>query len=604
MPDQFTVFTEGFAPSYNSDQAAKFRQLWLLKKDASNNYGLHYDPYSKQFVFSKRYPVTGDYVNLVTNGDFSNGTTGWSNLIGSTASVSGNTLSITGNGGSGSPGFAQSITVPASVGRKIYYRAKLRITNSSCSGLTIYLKNESDVDVASPVQFQNAPTINTWYEKGIILTTTSTSYSSIRPYARHSYADAATANGKVMEVQNVFAIDLTATFGAGNEPTKEWCDANLTWNHVEVVDLESSIQSFSEFQAHNILCEQSSSGMAMRILKNGSTIEKITNENTYHMPGDYSLYKLTRDVSGNEADAYGKNIKIFPNIIFSESQATELLNRADIYNSNRLLLPNNNYYTLAAAQLYSNNTPTRKVIGNFTTSRIENKIEAWNKHQMDMGVIRCKKDIVLDGLVLWLEGEDFKNSPPSATWKDRSPRGNHATASGFAYTEASGSDGQGGVKFDGVDDCFVMTQALDVKTFFVDIIFSSSIDKTSSPKAIIRKTKAPGGDLNYGASTSLLADEVITVSAGGHRTSVKNITIQAGFHQIVWRDNGSSWDIFLDGVKQTVATAYAYEALSLSASEYIGRSGTIYLDQKIKRLLNYNRALTDEEIQQNYQASL
>jgi len=30
---------------------------------------------------------------------------------------------------------------------------------------------------------------------------------------------------------DVFLIDLTATFGAGNEPTKAWCDANL--NYVE-----------------------------------------------------------------------------------------------------------------------------------------------------------------------------------------------------------------------------------------------------------------------------------------------------------------------------------------------------------------------------------
>lgn len=28
---------------------------------------------------------------------------------------------------------------------------------------------------------------------------------------------------------NVLVVDLTETFGAGNEPTKEWCDENIEW---------------------------------------------------------------------------------------------------------------------------------------------------------------------------------------------------------------------------------------------------------------------------------------------------------------------------------------------------------------------------------------
>jgi hypothetical protein len=30
-------------------------------------------------------------------------------------------------------------------------------------------------------------------------------------------------------MKNRLAVDLTATFGAGNEPTKDWCDANLSF---------------------------------------------------------------------------------------------------------------------------------------------------------------------------------------------------------------------------------------------------------------------------------------------------------------------------------------------------------------------------------------
>ena len=30
-----------------------------------------------------------------------------------------------------------------------------------------------------------------------------------------------------------------------------------------------------------------------------------------------------------------------------------------------------------------------------------------------------KKDIVKNGLILWLDGRDFKNSPPSTLWRDK-----------------------------------------------------------------------------------------------------------------------------------------------------------------------------------------
>ena len=46
---------------------------------------------------------------------------------------------------------------------------------------------------------------------------------------RHRYVDAATANGKVMEVQKVLSINLTATFGAGNEPSLG--ERNLLFNN-------------------------------------------------------------------------------------------------------------------------------------------------------------------------------------------------------------------------------------------------------------------------------------------------------------------------------------------------------------------------------------
>ncbi|MDR3600958.1 MAG: Ig-like domain-containing protein [Desulfosporosinus sp.] len=65
-------------------------------------------------------------------------------------------------------------------------------------------------------------------------------------------------------------------------------------------------------------------------------------------------------------------------------------------------------------------------------------------------------DYIKTGLVMYLSGKDFSNSPPTSLWIDRSASGNNGTAYGFAYTTSSGSDGAGGVKGDGISsyiDC-------------------------------------------------------------------------------------------------------------------------------------------------------
>ena len=75
-----------------------------------------------------------------------------------------------------------------------------------------YSPNGAEVRVTSPVQ-------NQWYELSNV---GNASHSNFE--LGHWYSSAEIASGKVMEVDYAYAINLTATFGAGNEPTKEQCD--------------------------------------------------------------------------------------------------------------------------------------------------------------------------------------------------------------------------------------------------------------------------------------------------------------------------------------------------------------------------------------------
>jgi prepilin-type N-terminal cleavage/methylation domain-containing protein len=181
-----------------------------------NNFCLEYRKGTNTYaVDSNSQPVPGVCLaNLITNGDFSNGATGWP-AFGSADSVSSNVLTDTGNG-TGAVAYVQATVYNTNNNDKYYKSAWARVTNNVCQNITFRMMNATIADhgIVNPVQ-------NQWYKiTGISTSTQTTGYFPIW----HQYADAATANGKVMQVQNVLVIDLTATFGAGNEPTQAQMD--------------------------------------------------------------------------------------------------------------------------------------------------------------------------------------------------------------------------------------------------------------------------------------------------------------------------------------------------------------------------------------------
>lgn len=160
--------------------------------------------------------ISHDAVNLVTNGDFSNGVTGWT-AANSTLSALNNILSVTGDGSGSVPQTHNITPTPAIPTKKMYALAKLKITNAVATFYGLIVNGStggtsSYIAKATPVQ-NNVNVVS-----GIV-TLPSNVTGNIRLSVYHQYASAATANGKVMEVQQVIAIDLTALYGAGNEPT-------------------------------------------------------------------------------------------------------------------------------------------------------------------------------------------------------------------------------------------------------------------------------------------------------------------------------------------------------------------------------------------------
>lgn len=167
------------------------------------------------------YPLT----NLVENGNFANGTTGWAVGTSATIAVVETILSITATGSYAYGSTSYVTSLAAANGKKIYIRAKCKVTSANCTNIFVNMTGSTGGNVLN--FSQTTPTQNTVYTVSGIITCNATMTGNIKIEFRHSYADAATANGKVMEAQNVMAYDLTTIFGTGNEPTAPELDAIL-----------------------------------------------------------------------------------------------------------------------------------------------------------------------------------------------------------------------------------------------------------------------------------------------------------------------------------------------------------------------------------------
>ena len=172
-----------------------------------------------------KYSIT----NIVQNGSFENGTTNW-NLYNSTYSdivledtnhvmvmKSTNDEDYTG-------GATQTISTPIA-DHKYYGRLKLKTSSDYTASDSRFEIWTTDVTNARYVYFYKKDIkTSTWRNVSNIVTVVDSEYLTnrtwiIRNFSRKSNVD--------IYVDDVIIIDLTATFGSGNEPSKAWCDENI-----------------------------------------------------------------------------------------------------------------------------------------------------------------------------------------------------------------------------------------------------------------------------------------------------------------------------------------------------------------------------------------
>ena len=174
---------------------------------------------------SDEFPAT----NLIVNGNFSKGTVNWGSQF-TTITAANNVLTAT---ATGQLPFARVFShtgnrnIKGVTGKKIYARSLQRINDDSCVSMNFVLQNTTvKYDTFKMV---NNPENSKWYDMSAIITLPQSVDGIDVGVAFHAdYASKEIALGKTMNIKDVIVIDLTETFGSGNEPNKEEMDNILS----------------------------------------------------------------------------------------------------------------------------------------------------------------------------------------------------------------------------------------------------------------------------------------------------------------------------------------------------------------------------------------
>ena len=170
------------------------------------------DNLKQDYANQVEFPIT----NLVTNGDFSNGTTGYTIIGASSQSINNGKLKVNFNGSSYTPQVQSHLNLIE--GRKYYISLEY---------------NSNDLTNSKMVRFEPSPFL-TVYDSvsnpakfSIVITGVSGKNTLI--LMNNGYTNHLPLSTEWLECGNIIMVDLTEAFGAGNEPTKEEMDELMTY---------------------------------------------------------------------------------------------------------------------------------------------------------------------------------------------------------------------------------------------------------------------------------------------------------------------------------------------------------------------------------------
>ena len=204
---------------------------------------------------------------------------------------------------------------------------------------------------------------------------------------------------------------------------------------------------------------------------------------------------------------------------------------------------------------------------------------------------------VKDGLVLWYDFKGMTNNDVSKdVAKDLSGNGNNGTLQNFAYTSGSGYNE--GLKFDGVDDNLTVSKATSIRTIEMTLSFSNNI---TGDKILFHGNHAL--DYFYITPEAHFVMRNRRKSTGGYQLKTVVNKTETDFSKIkhitLIQDNFKC-AVYVNGVSLGAISNFSEEAIDFKLVNIFNYNNSKSLNDKLYSIKVYDRMLTDQEIQYNY----
>lgn len=460
----------------------------------------------------------------------------------------------------------------------IYVRGELSPHEDGASRIFMQMpdgfSNRSWGEIYSPVK-------NQWYTLEGVITpraeSTSPYMTAVSLYLL--YPNAELGQGKSFSTRNVFAINLTEAYGAGNEPTLDYIKAHpeeFAWTPnpndlIETIEIKNNLVGDLEnlqgndFEQHEdgviTYTNEAEEGSVVRV-----DIDGISDQPLRFRRAEGEQVVITEH-DQVDTDAIKK--------IEFQGNSVQLADKYREVSGTSVTI---------APELHDKNVADKLVIGGNTTQYTESS------------------NVVTDGLEMWLSGRNFSNSPATTVWKDLTGV-NNGTASGFAFTSASGSDGNGGVVFDGVDDK-VETLVKEYPKDYCTMSVWFKADNTMSNQSLMSQR-----NISTHARGIILSNDTIAFwsrnDAGSWMQTATTFTDKTSWHNICGVQSRSILKIYVDGMFKSSFEMSGF-LTNYQQNIVIGKynEAEFYFKGGISSAIVYNRALSDAEVLQNYNAGL
>ena len=217
--------------------------------------------------------------------------------------------------------------------------------------------------------------------------------------------------------------------------------------------------------------------------------------------------------------------------------------------------------------------------------------------------------IVTDGLVLCLDAANKRSYPGAGTtWTDLSKQENHGTLTNGPTFDSANA---GSIVFDGTNDYVSITRNSSITPNYISVCGWIKINSKSSNQFLLALPRSVNGGASYMMYYSLSLDGFVayarTNSTGTIQTTSTFSPDTGRWYFLSMTSNGSNLILFIDGefeASLSFSSVLEYSGSTvLRIGSYDNQGTPTYTNGNIALTQIYNRALTPDEIRQNYNAT-